>query len=174
MATPRAFTGSEPLGRRAAVPSIGCGHEQTVMLSDTSRVLALVARAVDGRRAARGPGFGLGVKVAAVASSKECPRCGNVGSDFVRGVCRSCYTRVAVIHDSYGRRLCIECHEPGTYAHGFCAKCYMRDYRRRHRMVCTCAICGARFQSPRSDALYCSLPCRLRARRAAQSAKEGS
>jgi hypothetical protein len=60
---------------------------------------------------------------------------------------------LTVTHDNYGRRLCIECHELGTYAHGFCAKCYMRDYRRRHRMVCTCAICGARFQSPRSDAL---------------------
>ena len=91
------------------------------------------ARAVDGRRAApTAPSLGLGVQVAAVASNIECPRCGDVSSDFVRGVCRTRYMRdynqrrsassVTVIHDRYGRRLCIGCHEPGTYAHGFCAK----------------------------------------------------
>jgi NMD protein affecting ribosome stability and mRNA decay len=141
------------------------------MVPNSSPVLALAVRAVDGRRAARRPSLGLGVKAAAVASNLECPRCGDVSSDFVRGVCRTCYMRdynqrrlassVTVIHDSYGRRLCIECREPGTYAHGLCAKCYMRDYRRRHRMLRTCAICGASFQSPRRDALYCSRSCLL-------------
>jgi hypothetical protein len=126
----------------------------------------------------------LGVRIAAVAPSIECPRCGDVSRNFVRGVCRTCYMRdyyrrrfasaVTVVHDSYGRRLCIECREPGTYAHGLCAKCYMRDYRRRRRMFCTCASCGVSFQSSRSDAPYCSLSCRLRARHAAQSAKESS
>jgi hypothetical protein len=150
------------------------------MLLNSSRVLELAGRAVDGRQAARGHSLGLGVKVAAVASNIECPRCGDVSSDFVRGVCRTCYMRdynqrrfassVTVIHDSYGRRLCIECHEPGTYSHGLCAKCYM--YRRRHPKLFTCAGCSVLFQSLRSDALYCSLSCRLRARHA-QSAKGG-
>jgi ribosomal protein L37AE/L43A len=116
--------------------------------------------------------WSLGVRRAAVASNIECPRCGVISSDFVRGVCRTCYMR-DYVHDSYGRRLCIKCREPGTYAHGLCAKCYMRDYRRRRRMFCTCASCGVSFQSSRRDTPYCSLSCRLRARHAAQSAKEG-
>jgi hypothetical protein len=116
-----------------------------------------------------------------VASNKECPRCGGVNGDFVRGVCRTCYMRddhqrrfaspatdqqrITVIHDIYGRRLCVECHEPGTYARGLCAKCYMQNYRRRHRMkVCICASCGVSFQSSHRDALYCSRSCRRRAR----------
>jgi hypothetical protein len=80
---------------------------------------------------------------------------------------------VTVTHDIYGRRLCIECREPGTYARGLCPKCYHRDRQRRHRMLCTCASCGVSFQSPRSDALYCSSSCRVRARHAAQFAKKG-
>jgi hypothetical protein len=121
----------------------------------------------------------LGVKVTAVQNT-ECPRCSGVRSDFVRGLCCTCYMRdykqrrfassATAIHDSYGRRLCRGCRKPGTYAHGFCAKCYMRDYRRRHRMLCTCASCGIWFWSSRSDAPYC----RRCARHAAQSANEGS
>jgi hypothetical protein len=41
------------------------------------------------------------------------------------------------------------------------------------QMLCTCASCGVSFQSTRRDALRCSRPYRLRARYAAQSAKEG-
>jgi hypothetical protein len=81
---------------------------------------------------------------------------------------------VTVIHNNYGQRLCIECREPGTYAHGLCAKCYMRDYRRRLWMLCTCASCGVSFRSTRRDVLYCSRLCGMLGRRAAQSAKEGS
>ena len=80
---------------------------------------------------------------------------------------------VTVTHDIYGRRLCIECSEPGTYARGLCAKCYTRDRQRRHQMLCTCANCGVSFQSTRRGALYCSRPCRMRARHGAQSAKDG-
>jgi len=80
---------------------------------------------------------------------------------------------VTVTHDIYGRRLCIECREPGTYARGLCEKCYNRDRQRRHHMLCTCARCGVSLQSSRSGPRYCSPSCRLRARHAAQSAKEG-
>jgi hypothetical protein len=78
-----------------------------------------------------------------------------------------------VTHDIYGRRLCIECREPGTYARGLCEKCYKRDRQRRHQELCFCARCGVSFQSTRRDTLYCSRPCRMLARHAAQSAKEG-
>jgi hypothetical protein len=52
---------------------------------------------------------------------------------------------VTVTHDIYGRRLCIECREPGTYARGLCPKCYHRDRQRRHRMLCICANLASRF-----------------------------
>jgi hypothetical protein len=61
MPTPTAFAGSEPLGRRAAVHPLRT-DEQTVMLPDASRV-SVSSACGGGRRAARGPGFGLGVKV---------------------------------------------------------------------------------------------------------------
>jgi hypothetical protein len=80
---------------------------------------------------------------------------------------------VTITHDIHGRRLCVECREPGTYARGLCAKCYNRDRQRRRQMLCTCASCGVSFQSQRRDGLYCSRPCRMRARHAAQFAKEG-
>jgi hypothetical protein len=80
-----------------------------------------------------------------MASNIECPRCGVISSDFVIGVCRTCYMRdyhqrhfvssATVTHDIYGRRLCIECREPGTYARGLCAKCYKREHQHRHRML---------------------------------------
>jgi len=131
---------------------------------------------------AHGLDLGLGRRVATVASDKECPRCGGVSSNFVRGVCRTCYMRdyrqgrsalpvtdeqrTTITHDSYGRPLCIECGGPGMYARGLCGKCYVKNRRRRHRMkVCTCASCGVSFQSPHRDALYCSRSCRRRGRR---------
>jgi hypothetical protein len=146
-------------------------------------VLRYVARSctASGRRAR--PDLGPGVKVAGMACNTGCPKCGVIStSDFVSGVCRTCYmsdynqrrfvSPVAVIHDIYGQRLCVECREPGTYARGLCTKCYKRDRQRRHRVICTCAGCGVSFQSSRSDVLYCSRSCRLRARHAAQPAKQ--
>jgi hypothetical protein len=121
-------------------------------------------------------------KVVTVASNKDCPRCGGVSSDFVRGVCRTCYMRdysrghsaspvmdeqrITITHDSYGRRLCIECREPGMYAHGLCERCYVKSRRCPRMKACTCASCGVSFQSPHRDALYCSRSCRRRGRRA--------
>jgi hypothetical protein len=106
---------------------------------------------------------------------------------YARGLCRPCYVRdyrqrrsasaahsasdkqsetPTLINDSEGRRLCTECKNSGIYALSLCQNCYMRDRRRRHRMkLHTCVTCGVSFQSARSDALYCSMACRQRARR---------
>ena len=126
------------------------------------------------------------------SAAAECPRCRAVSANFVHGMCRACFMRdyhqkrsasvvtdkqvtdkqtvfeaPTFIDDGQGRRLCVECREPGVYARGLCLNCYMRDRRRRTRMkFCTCAICGASFQSTRRDALYCSAGCRHKAHRA--------
>lgn len=125
------------------------------------------------------------------SAGTECPKCGAVSGNFVHGVCRACFMRdyhqkrsasaaadkasaekqevfetPAVVDASEGRRVCVECREPGIYALGRCLSCYMRDRRRRNRMkLGTCAMCGASFQSARRDALYCSEGCRQRAHR---------
>ena len=121
------------------------------------------------------------------SADAECPRCGVVSANFVHGMCRACFMRdyhqrrsaSAVadkprvsetgtsIDDREGRRLCVECGEPGVYALGRCLSCYMRDRRRRNRMkVGSCVMCGVAFQSARRDALYCSAGCRQKAHRA--------
>ena len=48
-----------------------------------------------------------------------------------RGTQRVSETPTTRSHDSAGRRVCVECAEPGTYARGLCLSCYMRDRRRR-------------------------------------------
>jgi hypothetical protein len=74
----------------------------------------------------------------------------------------------------FGPRVCdamrnpyIECGESSfDAARGRCPKCYMRDFRRRHRMkVRDCRNCGVSFAASRCDALYCSQACRQRAHR---------
>jgi len=124
------------------------------------------------------------------SAAAECPRCTAVSANFVHGMCRACFMRdyhqkrsAPVVTDKQrafeasmfidngeGRRLCVECREPGLYARGLCLTCYMRDRRRRARMkLCTCAICGVSFQSARRDALYCSAGCRHKAHRAGKA-----
>jgi NMD protein affecting ribosome stability and mRNA decay len=124
------------------------------------------------------------------SAATECPRCGGVSANFVHGVCRACYMREyhqrrsasavtdrqsmsetpTFICDSEGRSPCTECREPVIYARGLCQSCYLRDRRRRHRMKqCTCAMCGASFQSARRDTHYCSLSCRQKAHRASKA-----
>jgi hypothetical protein len=96
----------------------------------------------------------------------ECPSCGVVSANFVKGLCRTCYMRAyhqrrsaaavtdkqrvletsSLIDHCAGQRFCIECKAPGIYARSLCRTCYMRGYMRyrqhsRHRRFCV--ECGA-------------------------------
>jgi hypothetical protein len=65
-------------------------------------------------------------------------------------------------------RKCAACKRPALdFARGLCPKCYMRDWRKRHRNKHhSCKICHLVFETARRDARYCSPRCRQRAYRA--------
>jgi hypothetical protein len=75
-------------------------------------------------------------------------------------------------HDSAGRRVCVECREPGIYARGLCLSCYMRD-RRRRTLTCIdgsvspriCVECGEPGVYARSLCQNCYMRDRRRHRR---------
>lgn len=68
-----------------------------------------------------------------MALKVECPRCGAVSTNIVRGVCRACYAR-----DFHQRRAALavtECPRCGAFSanfvRGVCRACYMRDFHQR-------------------------------------------
>jgi hypothetical protein len=64
---------------------------------------------------------------------------------------------VTLVHDSCGQRVCREWREPGTYAHGLCAKCYMKHHGRRGmRLGGRCWAGGRRGrQEPPQNGAHC-------------------
>jgi hypothetical protein len=87
------------------------------------------------------------------------------------GAQRTCETPTPT-QDSAGRRVCVECREPGIYARGLCLSCYMRD-RRRRTLRCiddnagprVCVECGGPGVYARSLCQNCYMRDRRRHRR---------
>ncbi len=68
-----------------------------------------------------------------MASKIECPKCGGLGANLIRGVCRSCYMRD--YHQRRSAAAVTQCPTCGVasanFVYGVCRSCYMRDYHQR-------------------------------------------